>query len=55
MDDSLANLAVSTLVMNPSNSSIMYAGTGEGFCNGDGILGAGVFKSTQMAARRGRN
>ncbi|MCW5857036.1 MAG: hypothetical protein KIS63_02020 [Caldilineales bacterium] len=46
VDDFMANLAVATLVMQPGNPSIMYAGTGEGFYNGDGIRGAGVFKST---------
>ncbi|MEW5871094.1 MAG: hypothetical protein AB1894_17600 [Chloroflexota bacterium] len=46
VDDFMANLAVSTLVMDPMNSNTMYAGTGEGFYNADGIRGAGVFKST---------
>jgi len=46
VDDFMANLAVSTLIMNPVTPSIMYAGTGEGFYNADGIRGAGVFKSS---------
>ena len=46
VDDFMANLAVSTLVMDPGNSNVIYAGTGEGFYNGDAIRGAGVFKST---------
>jgi photosystem II stability/assembly factor-like uncharacterized protein len=56
VDDFLANLAVSTMVINPADTTIMYAGTGEQFAgsfnnpgNGftpDGLLGAGVFKST---------
>src|SRR5262249_31057165 len=49
VNDFLANLAVSTMVINPTNANIMYAGTGEAFTNsvtGDGFLGAGVFKST---------
>jgi CARDB len=50
VDDFMANLAVSTLVMQPGNPSIMYAGTGEGFYNIDGIQGAGVFKSTNGGA-----
>ena len=45
VDDFMANLAVSTLIIDPGNSAIMYAGTGEGFYNADGIRGAGVFKS----------
>ncbi len=46
VDDFMANLAISTLVMDPTNSNTLYAGTGEGFYNSDGIRGAGVFKST---------
>jgi photosystem II stability/assembly factor-like uncharacterized protein len=46
VNDFLANLAVSTMVMDPANSNIIYAGTGEGFYNSDGIQGAGIFKST---------
>ena len=45
VDDFMANLAVSSLVMDPGNSSILYAGTGEGFFNADAIRGAGIFKS----------
>jgi len=44
--DFMPNLAISTMVMDPTNSNVMYAGTGEGFYNADGIRGAGVFKST---------
>ncbi len=46
VNDFMANLAVSTMVIDPSNPSSMYAGTGEGFYNADGIRGAGVFKSS---------
>ena len=54
VNDFMADLAVSALVMDPTNSTIMYAGTGEGFpgpreidFNGNyGIRGAGIFKST---------
>ena len=46
VDDFMANLAVSTMVINPVTTSIMYAGTGEGFYNIDAIRGEGVFKST---------
>ena len=42
----MANVAVSTLVMQPGTPPTLYAGTGEGFYNGDGIRGAGVFKSS---------
>ena len=46
VNDFMANLAVSTMVMNPVSHSVMYAGTGEGFYNIDALRGAGVFKST---------
>ncbi len=50
VNDFMANLAVSTMVINPTNSNIMYAGTGEGFGNGDAILGSGVFRSSDGGA-----
>ena len=43
--DLLQNIAVSTLIQDPRNADILYAGTGEGFFNGDAIRGAGIFKS----------
>jgi hypothetical protein len=46
VDDFMANLAVSAMVMQPGTPTTIYAGTGEGFFNGDGLQGAGVFKST---------
>jgi hypothetical protein len=46
VNDFMANLAVNCMVMHPSNPSIMYAGTGEGFGNTDAIQGNGIFKST---------
>ena len=44
--DSMANLAVTSLAMDPSNSQTIYAGTGEGFFNVDAVRGAGIFKTT---------
>ena len=41
-----ATLSVSSIVINPLDSSVMYAATGEGFYNGDAIRGAGVYKTT---------
>ena len=41
----MANLAISSLADDPSNSLVMYAGTGEGYGNGDAIRGIGIFKS----------
>ena len=46
VDDFMAVLSVSTIVINPAAPGVMYAGTGEGYGNGDSIRGAGIFKST---------
>jgi photosystem II stability/assembly factor-like uncharacterized protein len=46
VDDLMANLAVSCMVMDPKNPSVIYAGTGEGFFNLDAIRGAGIFRTT---------
>src|SRR5262245_60243842 len=46
VNDFIANLAVSSLVINRANPNIMYAGTGEGFTNVDALQGFGVFKSS---------
>ena len=46
VNDFMGNLAVSSLVMDPTNSNVMYAGTGEGFFNLHAVRGAGIFKST---------
>jgi photosystem II stability/assembly factor-like uncharacterized protein len=44
--DYMANLAVATLVMDPTTPNIIYAGTGEGYENGGALQGAGIFKTT---------
>jgi hypothetical protein len=46
LDDLMANLAVNCLAMEPGNSSVLYAGTGEGYFNSDAVRGAGIFKTT---------
>ncbi|WP_422360103.1 fibronectin type III domain-containing protein [Reichenbachiella sp.] len=46
VDDFLANLAITSLVADPTNSMTFYAGTGEGFGNADAVRGGGIFKST---------
>ncbi|HEV2473924.1 MAG TPA: hypothetical protein VGS41_14710, partial [Chthonomonadales bacterium] len=46
VDDRMANLAINCMTIDPANPSIMYAGTGEGYFNGDAVQGAGLFKST---------
>ena len=45
VDDQLPNLAICCLAADPNNPQIIYAGTGEGFFNGDAIGGAGIYKS----------
>jgi len=56
-DDHMANLAVCTLAMDPTDSNVIYAGTGEGFSPGQFVRGLGIFKTvdggatwTQLAA-----
>jgi photosystem II stability/assembly factor-like uncharacterized protein len=44
-NDFLPSLAISSMVYNSENKNIMYAGTGESYA-GDGLPGAGIFKST---------
>lgn len=43
--DSLANTAVNCMAIDPVNSDILYAGTGEGFSVGDAVRGNGIFKT----------
>lgn len=50
LNDFLANIAVTCMAFDPSNSNTIYAGTGEGFFNADGVRGAGIFKSTDAGA-----
>lgn len=50
LKDNMENLAVCSMVMDPGNANIIYAGTGEGFYNGDAIRGAGIFKTTDAGA-----
>ncbi len=42
----LPNIAMSYIAMAESNHNVIYVGTGEGFGNVDGIVGNGIFKST---------
>ncbi|WP_119845218.1 T9SS type A sorting domain-containing protein [Reichenbachiella sp. MSK19-1] len=43
----LTNLAISCMVMAPSNHDVLYAGTGEGWgASGGMIKGSGIYKST---------
>ncbi len=45
VDDMMANLAVSCMVMDPKSAERIYAGTGEGYSNVDAIRGAGIFRT----------
>lgn len=45
LDDLMANIAVGSLAMDPADPNVLYAGTGEGFFNGDSVRGAGIFKT----------
>jgi photosystem II stability/assembly factor-like uncharacterized protein len=46
VNDFLPNLAITSIVYDPTNANILYASTGEGFTNVDALPGAGIFKST---------
>ncbi len=50
LGDKLANLAVNALAIDRNQPNVIYAGTGEGFLNSDGVRGAGIFKSTDGGA-----
>jgi photosystem II stability/assembly factor-like uncharacterized protein len=49
VDDLMANLAVSSIAMDPTDPDIIYAGTGEGFSNLDAMRGAGIFRTADGA------
>ena len=53
VDDFLSSLAISSFAYDPNNTSIFYAGTGEGFIAGNGgggVAGAGLFVSTDAGS-----
>lgn len=50
VNDQVGNLAVCSLALVPTTPLTIYAGTGEGFFNGDAIVGDGVFKSIDGGA-----
>jgi photosystem II stability/assembly factor-like uncharacterized protein len=43
--DLLVNIAVNSLIEDPALDNVLYAGTGEGFFNGDAVRGQGILKS----------
>ena len=60
--DLLVNIAVNSLIQDAAQENVLYAGTGEGFFNGDAVRGQGIFKSTdygetwtQLAATNNSN
>ncbi len=50
LNDFMANLAVSCMVMDPADPNTIYAGTGEPTYNADAIRGAGIFKTVDGGA-----
>jgi photosystem II stability/assembly factor-like uncharacterized protein len=44
--DLMANLAVCSLVMHPTNPLVLFAATGEGYFNVDAVRGLGIFQTT---------
>jgi photosystem II stability/assembly factor-like uncharacterized protein len=44
--DLLPNIAINSMAMDPRDPKVIYAGTGEGFFNGDSVRGGGIFKTT---------
>jgi PKD repeat protein len=45
LNDFMGNLAIACMALDPANTNVLYAGTGEGTYNADAIRGAGIFKS----------
>lgn len=45
VDDRMASIAIGCMTFDPNDSNTIYAGTGEGYFNGDAIQGAGVLRS----------
>ncbi len=50
VDDRMGNLAICSMALVPGTPLTLYAGTGEGFYNGDAIVGRGIYKSTDGGA-----
>ena len=50
LTDNAASLAIGAVAIDPNNSSIIYAGTGEQNFGGDNYYGFGVLKSTDAGA-----
>lgn len=46
IDDFWANIAIGSIAYDPSNTQIIYVGTGEGWSSSDALQGAGIYKTT---------
>lgn len=46
--DTLDILSINTIALDPTNSSVVYAGAGEGWANYDAVYGGGIYKSTDF-------
>lgn len=46
IDDFWVNIAISCIAYDPSNTQVLYSGTGEGYGNADAVRGAGIWKSS---------
>jgi len=46
--DSLDVMAIGSMVIDPTNSNVVYAGTGEGWLNEDAVYGGGIYKTTDF-------
>ena len=46
VDDLWDNIAITTIAFDPSNSQVIYVGTGEGWFNNGSVRGGGIWKST---------
>ena len=45
VNDTMSNLAICSLALVPGTPVTLYAGTGEGFYNGDALTGNGIYRS----------
>ncbi len=50
VNDLMGNLAITSIAYDPSNTQVIYFGTGEGWSNGDAIRGLGIWKSIDGGA-----
>jgi len=50
VNDFFGNMAVTALAQDPTDASIMYFGTGEGYFNVDAVQGDGIWKSTDTGS-----